>query len=47
MNPATVRVAGGQQLAGRELGKFRMLKQKVLAMMQQAPSATQVAQNGQ
>lgn len=43
VNPTRIQVAGGKQLAGKELGKFRQLKQKVFAMMQQAPSATQVA----
>jgi murein DD-endopeptidase MepM/ murein hydrolase activator NlpD len=44
VNPTRIKAAGGKQLAGKELTKFRTLKQKVLAMMQQAPSATQVAQ---
>jgi len=47
VNPATVRVAGGKQLGGKDLSKFRLLKQKVMAMMQQAPSSTQVAQANQ
>jgi murein DD-endopeptidase MepM/ murein hydrolase activator NlpD len=44
INPVGIQVAGGRQLAGRELLKFRQTKQQVLAMMQQAPSANQVAQ---
>ncbi len=44
VNPTNVKVAGGKQLAGKELVKFQQMKQRVLAMMQQAPSATQVAQ---
>jgi len=44
VNPTRIKAAGSKQLAGKELSKFKQLKQKVLAMMQQAPSATQVAQ---
>lgn len=44
VNPTRIKAAGGKQLAGKELAKFKQLKQKVAAMMQQAPSATQVAQ---
>jgi hypothetical protein len=44
VNPTRIKAAGGTQLAGKELAKFKQLKQKVAAMMQQAPSATQVAQ---
>ena len=44
VNPTRIQSAGGKQLAGKELGKFKQLKQRVFAMMQQAPSATQVAQ---
>jgi murein DD-endopeptidase MepM/ murein hydrolase activator NlpD len=44
VNPTRIQAAGGKQLAGKELAKFKQLKQKVHAMMQQAPSATQVAQ---
>ena len=44
VNPTRIKAAGGKQLAGTELGKFKQLKQRVQAMMQQAPSATQVAQ---
>jgi len=39
-----MQAAGGKQLAGKELSKFKQLKQRIAAMMQQAPSATQVAQ---
>ena len=44
VNPTRIQSAGGKQLAGKELGKFRQLKQRVFTMMQQAPSATQLAQ---
>ncbi|MCB1378250.1 MAG: M23 family metallopeptidase [Alphaproteobacteria bacterium] len=44
VNPTRIQAAGGKQLAGKDLKKFRQLKQRVYAMMQQAPSATQVAQ---
>jgi murein DD-endopeptidase MepM/ murein hydrolase activator NlpD len=44
VNPTRIKAAGGKQLAGRELAKFNQMKQRVLAMMQQAPSALQVAQ---
>ncbi len=44
VNPTRIKAAGGRQLAGKEVTKFKQLKQRVLAMMQQAPSATQVAQ---
>jgi murein DD-endopeptidase MepM/ murein hydrolase activator NlpD len=47
VNPTAVRAAGGRQLAGSELMKFRTLKQKVATLMQVAPSAVQVAQAGQ
>ncbi len=47
VNPTRIRTAGGKQLAGKELTKFRLMKQRVLAMMQAAPSATQVAQINQ
>jgi murein DD-endopeptidase MepM/ murein hydrolase activator NlpD len=47
VNPTRIKTAGGKQLAGKDLSKFRHLKQRVLAMMQLAPSATQVAQAGQ
>ena len=44
VNPLSVRATGGKQLAGKDLANFRTNKQKVLAMMQNAPSAAQVAQ---
>lgn len=44
VNPTRMQAAGGKQLAGKELSKFKQLKQRIAAMMQQAPSATQVAQ---
>ncbi len=44
VNPLSVRATGGKQLAGKDLANFRANKQKVLAMMQNAPSAAQVAQ---
>lgn len=44
VNPMRVQVAGGKQLSGKELKKFAQMKQRIYAMMQQAPSATQVAQ---
>ena len=44
VNPTRIKAAGGKQLAGRELMKFGQMKQRIEAMMQQAPSATQVAQ---
>jgi murein DD-endopeptidase MepM/ murein hydrolase activator NlpD len=47
VNPTTIKAAGGKQLAGSDLQKFRQIKQKVQAMMQQAPSSAQVAQAGQ
>ena len=43
VNPTRIQATGGKQLAGKDLGKFRQMKQRVFAMMQQAPSATQVA----
>ncbi len=44
VNPTRIKAAGGKQLSGKELASFKQLKQRVTAMMQQAPSATQVAQ---
>ena len=44
VNPMLIQAAGGKQLAGKDLSKFKQLKQRIAAMMQQAPSATQVAQ---
>ena len=46
-DPTSIRTAGGSQLAGKDLLNFRLNKQKVLAMMQNAPSAAQVAQANQ
>ena len=43
-NPMTIRASGGKQLAGKDLQNFRSNKIKILAMMQDAPSAVQVAQ---
>ena len=47
MNPMKVKATGGKQLAGKDLQKYKLYKTRVLAMMQNAPSATQVAQAGQ
>jgi murein DD-endopeptidase MepM/ murein hydrolase activator NlpD len=47
VNPTAIKAAGGKQLSGSDLQRFRVNKVKVIAMMQQAPSATQVAQAGQ
>ncbi len=47
INPLNVRATGGKQLAGKDITKFRINQQKILAMMQVAPSSTQVAQAGQ
>ncbi len=44
VNPTRIKAAGGKQLAGKDLAKFKQLKQRIYAMMQQAPSAQQVAQ---
>ena len=44
VNPMTVRASGGNQLAGRDLTNFRGQRDKVLAMMEKAPSANEVAQ---
>lgn len=44
VNPLRLKTSGGTQLAGKELDRFRLHKMRVLAMMQNAPSATQVAQ---
>lgn len=43
-NPMAIRASGGKQLAGKDLLNFRTNKIKVLALMQDAPSAAQVAQ---
>ena len=45
VNPLKVKVAGGRQLSGKQLSAFRQQQQKVIAMMKNAPLATQVAQN--
>jgi murein DD-endopeptidase MepM/ murein hydrolase activator NlpD len=47
VNPTTIRATGGRQLAGKDLQNFRATKQRVLALMQTAPSSAQVAQAGQ
>jgi murein DD-endopeptidase MepM/ murein hydrolase activator NlpD len=44
VNPITVRVAGARKLMGKDLAKFRQTKDMLVAMMRDAPSATQVAQ---
>lgn len=43
-NPMAIRATGGRQLAGKDLLNFRTNKVKILALMQDAPSAAQVAQ---
>lgn len=45
VNPLAVKSSGNKQLAGNELLKFRSYKQRVVALMQNAPSAAQVAQS--
>jgi murein DD-endopeptidase MepM/ murein hydrolase activator NlpD len=47
VNPTAIKAAGGKQLAGGDMRKFKVMKQRVHAMMKQAPSAVQVAQAGQ
>lgn len=47
VNPTAIRATGGKQLAGNDLQKFRANKQRIFAMMQNAPSAAQVAQANQ
>ena len=47
VNPAGVTATGGRQLAGKDLANFRAQKTKVIALMEKAPTATQVAQAGQ
>ena len=44
VNPTRVKLAGARKLSGKELANFKVLKTRVLAMMETAPSATQVAQ---
>ena len=43
VNPNVVRSTGGKQLAGKDFNAFKANRDKVLAMMKQAPSATDVA----
>jgi murein DD-endopeptidase MepM/ murein hydrolase activator NlpD len=45
VNPMKVRVAGGRQLDGKILEAFRKHQSKIVAMMKEAPEATQIAQN--
>ncbi len=47
VNPTAIRAAGGKQLAGKDLQDFRVMKSRVVAMMQTAPASTQLAQVGQ
>ena len=47
VNPTAIKAAGGKQLAGKDLANFRGLKTRVLALMENAPASTQVAQAGQ
>lgn len=47
VNPSRINAAGGKQLAGKDMLKFDQLKDKVVAMMKQAPTPLQVAQNAQ
>jgi murein DD-endopeptidase MepM/ murein hydrolase activator NlpD len=47
VNPTAIRAAGGKQLAGKDLQNFRNIKARVVAMMQTAPTSTQLAQAGQ
>jgi hypothetical protein len=47
VNPLNIKATGGKQLAGKDLQKYKLYKSRVLALMQNAPSATQVAQAGQ
>jgi murein DD-endopeptidase MepM/ murein hydrolase activator NlpD len=47
INPSAIKAAGGKQLSGADLQRFRQTKQRVFAMMKDAPSAAQVAQAGQ
>ncbi len=44
VNPSRIMAAGGRQLSGKEMIKFAQVKQRVIALMQQAPSPLQVAQ---
>jgi murein DD-endopeptidase MepM/ murein hydrolase activator NlpD len=47
VNPARIKSTGGRQLAGKDLAKFKQLKNRVAEMMKTAPSATQVASAAQ
>ena len=47
INPTSVRASGAKQLAGKDMKRFMALKDRIVAMMKNAPSATQVAQNAQ
>ena len=47
VNPALMKASSSRQLAGKDLQKYKLYKTRVLALMQNAPSATQVAQAGQ
>ena len=47
VNPALMKASSSRQLAGKDLQKYKLYKKRVLALMQNAPSATQVAQAGQ
>lgn len=44
VNPTRINVAGGRQLARKDLTNFRQIKMRIASMMQSAPSSTQVAQ---
>ena len=44
VNPTRIKAAGGKQLAGKDMAKFKQMKDRVATMMKQAPSALQVAQ---
>jgi murein DD-endopeptidase MepM/ murein hydrolase activator NlpD len=43
VNPSKIKATGGKQLAGADLRRFRLQKQRIQAMMEQAPSSVQVA----
>jgi murein DD-endopeptidase MepM/ murein hydrolase activator NlpD len=44
VNPSRIKSMGGRQLASKDLANFKRMKARVVAMMRNAPSATQVAQ---
>ena len=46
-NPMLIRASGGRQLAGKDLMAYRINKDRIVAMMKDAPSAVQVAQTNQ